>query len=79
LLFSSHADGNIAVFKLPGVEQSALINVGKAPMGFGFPAAPDRALVCNHDLGVVSALDLSAGTVASTFATGNGCEYVQYY
>lgn len=79
LLFSSHADANVAVFKLPSLEQTALIKVGKAPMGFGFSQTPDRALVCNHDDGVVSALDLNAGAVTSTFATGNGCEYVQYY
>lgn len=79
LLFSSHADANVAVFKLPELQQTALIEVGKAPMGFGFPAAPDRALVCNHDDGVVSALDLDAGVITSTFTTGNGCEYVQYF
>jgi DNA-binding beta-propeller fold protein YncE len=79
LLFSSHGDGNVAVFKLPDLEQTALINVGKAPMGLGFPEAPDRALVCKHDDGVVSVLDLNAGAVSASFATGNGCEYVQYY
>jgi hypothetical protein len=48
-------------------------------MGFGFPATPDRALVCNHDDGVVSVPDLAAGRVAASFATGNGCEFVEYY
>lgn len=79
LLFSSHADGSVALFKLPSLEQTALIKVGKAPMGFGFPQAPGRALVCNHDDGVVSALDLTTGAISGSFATGNGCEYVQYY
>jgi DNA-binding beta-propeller fold protein YncE len=79
LLFSSHADGNVAIFRLPDLEQTALIKVGKAPMGFGFPAAADRALVCNHDDGVVSALDLAGGRITGSFATGNGCEYVAYF
>jgi DNA-binding beta-propeller fold protein YncE len=79
LLFSSHVDGDVAIFSLPDLEQTALIKVGKAPMGFGFPAAPDRALVCNHDDGVVSVLDLAAGVVTASFATGNGCEFVEYY
>ena len=79
LLFSSHLDGNVAIFSLPDLEQTALVKVGKAPMGFGFPAAADRALVCNHDDGVVSMLDLAAGTVTASFTTGNGCEFVEYY
>ncbi len=79
LLFSSHADGNVAVFRLPDLQQTALIKVGKAPMGFGFPGQPDRALVCNHDDGVVSQLDLASGQVSSDFATGSGCEFVEYY
>ena len=79
LLFSSHLDGKVAIFSLPDLEQNALIQVGKAPMGFGFPAAADRALVCNHDDGVVSLLDLAAGKVTASFATGNGCEFVEYY
>lgn len=79
LLFSSHVDGKVAIFSLPDPEQTALIQVGRAPMGFGFPAAADRALVCNHDDGVVSVLDLAAGAVTATFATGNGCEFVEYY
>jgi DNA-binding beta-propeller fold protein YncE len=79
LLFSSHLDGNVAIFSLPDLEQTALIKVGKAPMGFGFPDAPDRALVCNHDDGVVSVLDLVAGAVTASFASGKGCEFVEYY
>jgi len=79
LLFSSHVDGKVAIFRLPDLEQMALIKVGKAPMGFGFPAAADRALVCNHDDGVVSVLDLSAGAVTASFASGKGCEFVEYY
>jgi len=79
LLFSSHVDGKVAIFSLPGLEQTALIPVGKAPMGFGFPADADRALVCNHDDGIVSVLDLAAGTITASFATGNGCEFVEYY
>jgi DNA-binding beta-propeller fold protein YncE len=79
LLFSSHVDGDVAVFSLPDLEQTALIKVGKAPMGFGFPPAADRALVCNHDDGVVSAIDLAAGAVTTSFATGKGCEFVEYY
>ena len=79
LLFSSHVDGNVAIFRLPGLEQTALLKVGKAPMGFGFPGEPDRALVCNHDDGVVSQLDLASGQVTGHFATGNGCEYVEYF
>jgi hypothetical protein len=27
----------------------------------------------------VSMLDLAAGTVAASFTTGNGCEFVEYY
>jgi DNA-binding beta-propeller fold protein YncE len=79
LLFSSHVDGKVAIFSLPDLEQTALIEVGRAPMGFGFPAAADKALVCNHDDGVVSVLDLAAGAVTASFATGNGCEFVEYY
>jgi len=79
LLFSSHVDGKVAIFSLPELEQTALIQVGKAPMGFGFPDAPDRALVCNHDDGVVSVLDLAAGAVTASFASGKGCEFVEYY
>jgi len=79
LLFSSHLDCNVAIFSLPGLEQTALVKVGKAPMGFGFPAAADRALVCNHDDGVVSVLDLAAGAVTASFASGKGCEFVEYY
>jgi DNA-binding beta-propeller fold protein YncE len=79
LLLSSHVDCEVAIFRLPDLEQTALIKVGKAPMGFGFPAAADRALVCNHDDGVVSVLDLAAGAVTASFATGMGCEFVEYY
>jgi DNA-binding beta-propeller fold protein YncE len=79
LLFSSNRDGNVALFRLPELEQTALIKVGKAPMGFGFSDVPDRALVCNHDDGLVSQLDLASGVVSGSFATGNGCEFVEYY
>jgi 6-phosphogluconolactonase (cycloisomerase 2 family) len=79
LLLSSHVDGNVAIFSLPDLEQTALVEVGKAPMGFGFPAVADRALVCNHDDGVVSMLDLAAGAVTASFDTGMGCEFVEYY
>ncbi len=79
LLFSSHADGVVAIFSLPDLEQTALIKVGKAPMGFGFPAVADRALVCNHDDGVVQALDLAGGRITGSFVTGNGCEFVTFY
>jgi len=79
LLLSSHVDCEVAIFRLPDLEQTALIKVGKAPMGFGFPAAADRALVCNHDDGVVSMLDLAAGAVTASFTTGKGCEFVEYY
>ena len=79
LLLSSHVDGNVAIFRLPELEQTALVKVGRAPMGFGFPAAADRALVCNHDDGVVSVLDLTLGTTTGSFLTGMGCEFVEYY
>jgi len=79
LLVSSSKDRNVAVFSLPALEQTALIAVGKAPMGFAFPAQEDRALVCNHDDGVVFMLDLAGGTVVESFATGNGCEFAEYY
>lgn len=79
LLLSSSRDRTVAVFRLPSLEQTALIAVGRAPMGFAFPQAPDRALLCNHDDGVVSVLDLAGGTIESSFATGNGCEYADYY
>jgi DNA-binding beta-propeller fold protein YncE len=79
LLLSSHLDCNVAVFRLPDLEQTALVKVGKAPMGFGFPPAADRALVCNHDDGVVSVLELDAGRVATSFNTGDGCEFAEYY
>jgi len=79
LLLSSHVDGNVAIFRLPDLEQTALVKVGKAPMGFGFSAIADQALVCNHDDGVVSKLDLAAGRVTTSFPTGNGCEFVEYY
>jgi DNA-binding beta-propeller fold protein YncE len=79
LLFSSHLDCNVAIFSMPDLEQRALVKVGKAPMGFGFPAVADRALVCNHDDGVVSMLDLLAGTVTTSFPSGDGCEFVEYY
>jgi DNA-binding beta-propeller fold protein YncE len=79
LLLSSHLDCNVAIFRLSTLEQTALVEVGKAPMGFGFPAVADRALVCNHDDGVVFMLDLSAGTVTASFPSGDGCEFVEYY
>jgi len=79
LLLSSHVDCNVAIFSLPDLEQTALVKVGKAPMGFGFPAVADQALVCNHDDGVVYKLDLAAGAVIASFETGDGCEFVEYY
>lgn len=79
LLVSSSKDRNVAVFRLPSLEQTALIAVGKAPMGFAFPQTTDCALICNHDDGVVSVLDLANGTVSASFTTGNGCEYAEYY
>jgi DNA-binding beta-propeller fold protein YncE len=79
LLFSSHVDCDVAVFSLPALEQTALLRVGKAPMGFAFPPAPDTAVVCNHDDGVVSVLDLAAGKVTASFVSGKGCEFAEYY
>jgi DNA-binding beta-propeller fold protein YncE len=79
LLVSSSKDRNVAVFRLPSLEQTALIAVGKAPMGFAFPEAPDRALVCNHDDGVVTELDLANGVALASFTTGSGCEYAEYF
>jgi len=79
LLVSSSKDRAVAVFRLPSLEQTALIAVGNAPMGFAFPDAPDRALVCNHDDGVVCELDLANGVAGATFVTGKGCEYAEYY
>jgi hypothetical protein len=79
LLLSSSKDQTVAVFRLPSLEQTALIAVGRAPMGFAFPDAPDRALLCNHDDGAVSVLDLANGAIESSFASGNGCEYADYF
>jgi hypothetical protein len=80
---SSQMDGNVAVFDLAdGVDQPrqrSLIEVGKAPMGFGFSGTPGRALVCNHDDAQVFELDLVQGAVADRFDTGRGCEFVQYF
>jgi hypothetical protein len=78
LLMSSHRDGEVAIFSLPSLRQVALLSVGKGPMGFAFPDESDRALVCLHDEGRAVLLDLKAGSVISSFATGAGCEYAQY-
>ena len=48
-------------------------------MGFAFPQEADRALVCNHDDGMVSTLDLAGGAIIDSFATGNGCEYAEFF
>lgn len=69
----------MAVFKLPALEQTALSKTGKAPMGFGIPTERGHALVCHHDDAVVSRLDLAAGKIMNSFATGNGGEFVEYY
>ncbi len=79
LLVSSSKDRTVAVFRLPSLEQTALIAVGNAPMGFAFSVVPDRALVCNHDDGMVTELDLVNGVAGSNFVTGKGCEYAEYY
>jgi len=79
LLVSSSKDRTVAVFRLPALEQTALIAVGNAPMGFAFPDAADRALICNHDDGVVTELDLANGVAGTGFSTGQGCEYAEYY
>lgn len=79
LLVSSSKDRTVAVFRLPSLEQTALIAVGKAPMGFAFPETADRALICNHDDGIVMALDLANGAIDGSFATGDGCEYAEYF
>jgi len=47
--------------------------------GFAFSVVPDRALVCNHDDGMVTELDLVNGVAGSNFVTGKGCEYAEYY
>lgn len=78
-LLSSKEEGNVAIFSLPEVRQTALVSVGKSPMGFGFPSEADRALVCNHDEGTATVIDLVAGVTISTFATGKGCEFAEYY
>ena len=48
-------------------------------MGFGIPTERGHALVCHHDDAVVSRLDLAAGKIMNSFATGNGGEFVEYY
>ena len=76
LLMSSHQDGEVAIFSLPDLVERALVQVGRAPMGFAF-ARENEALVCVHDDGRVARLDLTSGELLSSFTTGAGCEYVQ--
>jgi len=78
LLMSSHQDGEVAIFSLPDLVQSALVQVGRGPMGFSFPDKGGEALVCVHDEARVARLDLACGKLLSAFATGEGCEYVQF-
>lgn len=75
LLVSSHVDGSVAIFDVASLEQTALIAVGRAPMGFGFLADPDRAVVCEHDDATLALLDLTTGAVLSRVATDAGCEF----
>jgi len=78
-LVSSKVEGNVAIFSLPEVVQTALVAVGKGPMGFGLPPQENRTLVCNHDEGTATMIDLAAGVTIDTFSTGNGCEFAEYY
>ena len=78
LLMSSHQDGEVAIFSLPDLVQTGLVQVGRGPMGFAFPGAGGEALVCVHDDSRIARLDLKSGQVLSSFATGEGCEYAQF-
>jgi len=63
---------------LHGVQ--SVLTVGKSPMGIGFAANGETALVANHGDGTVSVLDLKGDAkVLSNFKAGTGIETIAYY
>lgn len=56
-----------------------VLKVGAFPMGIGFSADGNTALVANHGDGTVSVLDLPTARVTRTFKAGTGIETLGYY
>jgi DNA-binding beta-propeller fold protein YncE len=60
--------------------EQRVLTVGKDPMGIGFAANGETALVANHGEGTVSVLDLKGDArVVSNFKAGTGIETIAYY
>ena len=55
------------------------VTVGASPMGIGFSADGKTALVANHGDGTVSAIDIAAAAITTTFKAGTGIETLTYY
>ena len=55
------------------------LKVGSSPMGIGFSANGNTALIANHGDGTVSVLDIATATVTKTFKAGTGIETLTYY
>ena len=51
-----------------------IVNVGKAPMGFGFSPDGNTVLVANHGDGTVTVIDLIQANVVRTFMAATGIE-----
>jgi YVTN family beta-propeller protein len=56
-----------------------VLKAGAFPMGIGFTADGNSALVANHGDGTVSVLDLPTARVTKTFKAGTGIETLGYY
>ena len=55
------------------------LEVGASPMGIGFSADGQTALVANHGDGTISVVDIARAAVTRTFQAGTGIETLTYY
>ena len=74
------AGSSISVFDAANLRApQRTLKVGSSPMGIGFSANGNTALIANHGDGTVSVLDIATATVTKTFKAGPGIETLTYY
>jgi YVTN family beta-propeller protein len=74
------AGSSISIFDAANLSApQRTLKVGASPMGIGFSADGKTALVANHGDGTVSAIDIAAATITTTFKAGTGIETLTYY
>jgi len=79
LVVTNYTSGTVHIMGTDNLREQTVLPVAKGPMGVAFAADGKRALVSNHDNGIVTVIDLPGRRIAGWFEGGEGIETLAYY